>query len=306
MPHARSQDPGGAISPQDAHALIEANLATIGDLANAAGCPKMLARAMSHTLLAPAKRARGVMVLIAATALGARSEAALSSAAALEMLHAASLILDDLPAMDDAALRRGRSASHVAFGEDTAILASIGLINLAYRSINADTNLDAEQRSAISLILADAVGPQGLTGGQFDDLNAASAHADLAHVEHVHDRKTARLFAAAAEIGAVVAHLPSTAGTLKQFGQSLGLAFQAFDDVLDATAQTHQLGKDAGKDAHKATVIQLLGTEAADARGQAHLASATAALAPVPKAAEEALVAYALNLVDGMKRQSSS
>ena len=268
--------------------------------------PQTLSDAMIHTLLAPSKRARGVLSMLAAASLGATPEKALSAAGALELMHAASLILDDLPSMDDAGLRRGRPANHVVFGEDTSILAAVGLINLAYREINDDMALAVEQRSRISLLLAEAVGPEGLTGGQFDDLRGASANTDVKHVESIHARKTARLFAAAAEIGAVIAGRPDAEAPLRDFGGSLGMAFQAFDDMLDARALPARIGKDAGKDAGKATVIHLLGPEAAAQRSEAHVARAFAALAPLSEDVQAALRAFTYDIVEGMQRRAAS
>ncbi|MEL7048663.1 MAG: polyprenyl synthetase family protein, partial [Pseudomonadota bacterium] len=187
------------------------------------------------------------------------------------------------------------------YGEDTAILAAVGLINLAYRGVNADQALSGEQRSRISLILADAVGPGGLTGGQYDDLKADRSNAEVDGVEHIHLRKTARLFAAAAEIGAVASGQDRFATDLHQFGESIGLAFQAFDDLLDAKSDIGAVGKDVGKDTDKATVIALLGVDNADARAQAHMSNAEKALDPLPGDASAVLIGYANDLVEGMK-----
>ncbi len=319
---ARSERAGPPLAYENARALCDAWLAARFDAAAGAlpaqvrgqvsaaadrpceAFPKPLCDAMVHTLLAPSKRARAVLTILTATALGAPAERALSTAAALEMLHAASLILDDLPAMDDATLRRGRQANHLAFGEDTAILAAVGLINLAYREVNADAALDPAQRSRISLLLADAVGPHGLTGGQFDDLRGSPGSEDIEGVERIHARKTARLFAAAAEAGAVVAAKPEAEGPLAEYGEAMGLAFQAFDDMLDVQSAAPLTGKDVGKDNAKATVIHILGAEAASARGEAHVARANQALAGLPAGLKQSLQDFSLCIVDGMKQKA--
>ncbi|MEO1207554.1 MAG: polyprenyl synthetase family protein [Pseudomonadota bacterium] len=268
-------------------------------------CPEPLSAAIVHTLLGSSKRARAVLTLLTVHGFGVDQERALSSAAALEMLHAASLILDDLPAMDDAQMRRGKPANHLAHGEDTAILASIGLINLAYHGVNADNGLTPDQRSRISLILSQAVGPSGLTGGQYDDLRSDKSAGEIARIEDIHLRKTALLFAASTEIGAIVARQDTHAEALRAFGEAIGLAFQAFDDLLDAAAQPEALGKDVGKDAAKATVIELAGLEKAHARGEAHMATARKSLQTVPKPVADTLLRYSRDLVDGMKANAS-
>lgn len=267
--------------------------------------PKPLCEAMVHTLIAPSKRARGVLTILTATALGAPAERALSTAAALEMLHAASLILDDLPAMDDATLRRGRPANHLVFGEDTAILAAVGLINLAYRDINADAALDPVRKTRLSLLLAEAVGPYGLTGGQFDDLRGAADSADLANVESIHSRKTARLFAAAAEAGAIIAGQSKAERPLAEYGEAMGLAFQAFDDILDVRSATSIAGKDVEKDEGKATVIHILGADAASDRGEAHAARALQAIAGLPAGLSLSLEEFSTRIVDGMRQKTT-
>ena len=182
---------------------VEARLAALTPPADQS--PADLHRAMRHTLLAPAKRVRAILAMLAARELGGTEIAALSSACALEMVHAASLILDDLPAMDDASLRRGLPANHKLFGEATAILAAIALLNRAYGVIAEDDTLSAAARVRLAGILSRSVGSEGLVAGQEQDLKWSSAKATRRDVELVHARKTAALFSAAAEMGAVVA-----------------------------------------------------------------------------------------------------
>lgn len=273
-------------------------------------CPAPLRAAMAYTLLAPSKRARAVLAIIVSDALSGQRVAVLPPAAALEMLHAASLILDDLPAMDDAQMRRGQPANHLCHGEDTAILASVGLINVAYRLVNGSAQLPAEARSRISLILADTVGPCGLTGGQYDDLKpAAPADGDqgeVARIEHVHLRKTARLFSAACEIGALSAGRDDLVAPLGVFGEAIGLAFQAYDDLLDAAGDAAALGKDVGQDQETLTVVGAVGLDAATKRADAHMQRGIEALSPFPEDVREPLSAYAAHILTGMKLKAAA
>ncbi len=235
--------------------------------------PDRLSQAMRYCLLAPAKRARALLSVLSAVHCGAERESALKSACALEMVHASSLILDDLPAMDDAALRRGRDTCHRAFGEPTAILAAIALMNRAFGLVAGDENLPSDRRVQIVAILAKSIGTDGLTGGQEGDLNGV-AMTGAAGVEWIHARKTGALFAAATEIGAVVAGGVDRRAAMHAFGMNLGLAFQGYDDLLDARAASAVVGKDTGRDGGKATVIKALGFDAALAQADAQMAAA--------------------------------
>ena len=222
---------------------------------------------MRHTLLAPAKRVRAVLAILAARDLGTDGHAALSSACALEMVHAASLILDDLPAMDDASLRRGVPANHKLFGEATAILAAIALLNRAYGAIAEDGLLSAAARVRLAEILSRSVGSEGLVAGQEQDLKWSSTKATRRDVELVHARKTAALFSAAAEMGAVVAGAgEEIIAVMRNFGMKLGLAFQILDDLLDATASRESVGKDVAQDGRRPSLALSIGLEAAIVR----------------------------------------
>jgi hypothetical protein len=169
----------------------------------------LLVSAMRYALLAPGKRLRPLLTLAAARELGGEPADALDAGCALEMLHAASLVLDDLPCMDDAGLRRGRATTHVAFGEDVAILASIGLLGRAFAVVAAQRALPATVRGAVSAALAESIGADGLAAGQVEDLRGAAARASAADAQRCNLRKTGALFVAAVEIGAAVARAPA-------------------------------------------------------------------------------------------------
>jgi geranylgeranyl diphosphate synthase, type II len=237
--------------------------------------PARLGDAMRYSLLAPAKRVRAVLTQLTAMHWGVAAEQALSGAVALEMVHAASLILDDLPSMDDAALRRGRATCHRKFGENTAILAAIALMNRAFEVVASDPRLDAATRIRVVALLARSIGPDGLTGGQEGDLHADAAAATVHTVEWIHARKTGALFAAATAIGAVCAGADDiSAQRMEDFGMRLGLAFQAYDDLLDVSAAAETVGKDVARDGGKATLVRLLGLSGARANADAQMHAA--------------------------------
>lgn len=240
--------------------------------------PGRLIEAMRYCALGSGKRVRSILTLLTMADLGRPAEAAMSPAIAVEFVHAASLILDDLPAMDDAKLRRGRPTCHLAFGQDTAILAAIALMNLAYDTVARDGALP-DNRQAIT-ILTEAIGPMGLAGGQWSDLHALGPGADAEQVTRAHAGKTGALFAAALGLGAVAAGAPpATVESLRRCGMSTGLAFQIWDDLLDAKARPEAIGKDTGRDAGKATLVSVLGPAEAAAVADRHLAAARAELA---------------------------
>jgi geranylgeranyl diphosphate synthase type II len=224
--------------------------------------PARLIEAMRYSVLAPAKRVRPLLTLLAAEQLGGAPLAALDPAVAVEFVHAASLVLDDLPSMDDARERRGRAANHLVYGEDTAILAGVALLNQAYQVLAA-APLPESVRIRSVAVLSEAVGVDGLTGGQEFDLKAVDG-ADIGSeaVERTYRLKTAVLFGAAAELGGLAVGGSTTeTASLRRFGVRMGLAFQAFDDLLDAHATAASLGKDVGQDAGKPTFVSLLGRD---------------------------------------------
>lgn len=226
-----------------------------------------LVDAMRYSALAGGKRLRPLLCMASAAAAGGRVEQAQSAALALEYIHTYSLIHDDLPAMDDDRLRRGKPTCHVVYGEADAILAGDGLQALAYETL---THQDAPAATTLSMlkVLTAASGWAGMVGGQSFDLaltgNACVAQHEL---ERLHAAKTGALLRASLELGALAVH-PANAQVVKDcclIGEQLGLAFQVIDDVLDISQTTEQLGKDAGSDAQqgKTTFVDLLGlTEA--------------------------------------------
>lgn len=216
------------------------------------GHPKGPAAAARHSLLASGKRLRAIITLIAARSQGGKIEDAIDAACAIEMIHTSSLVFDDLPAMDNADLRRGVPTAHAEYGQDIAILAGIGLINGAYEIVAQAAQLEADRRLEVLRIITRAVGWQGLVHGQALDLNSGENTASL---DAIHEGKTGALFIAAAECGGVASGNCSDEDrrALRAYGRALGLAYQAFDDVLDQTACEATAGKTTGMDEGKST-----------------------------------------------------
>lgn len=236
--------------------------------------PKALAAAMRASLLAPAKRVRAFLTLQVAADLGASADQAMASAVAVELVHAASLVLDDLPCMDDAQVRRGRPAVHRVYGDATAILAAIALMNRSYEVVAEDRGLSAEARVAMVQVLTHAIGTKRLTGGQQDDL-AGTVAATVPAVRDLFARKTGALFSAATELGALAAGADArTVQRFAEFGDRLGIAFQMFDDLLDLHASSDAAGKDVGQDCGKTTILSLLGPGPARREAEMELAAA--------------------------------
>jgi geranylgeranyl diphosphate synthase type II len=219
-----------------------------------------VAAAVEDSLFAPAKRLRPVLSLLVADLFGAAAPAVLPAGCAVEMAHTASLILDDLPAMDDAAARRGRPACHVVHGEANAILAAFALLNRAYAILAEGWPgaPSAAARAATASDLARAVGTDGMIAGQARDLSMTGRPLDFATLEFIHSRKTGALFTASAALGAAGASAAETAA-VTGYAKNLGLAFQVVDDLIDATAGAHEVGKDVGKDARKTTFVSFSG-----------------------------------------------
>jgi geranylgeranyl diphosphate synthase, type II len=252
------------------------------------GCPAGLREAMRYSLLAPGKRLRPVLVLLAAEACGGTVESAMPAAAAVEMVHAYSLIHDDLPAMDDDDLRRGRPTCHKAFGEATAILAGDALLALAFEVLAKGISPPATA-AACCAALAEAAGPCWLVGGQADDVAGPRDNGDLARLESVHGRKTGALIRVALRLGGLVAGADaSQVAALEEYGRCLGLAFQITDDLLDVRGDETAAGKRVGKDAQqgKLTFPGLMGVQQSTAYAETLVAEACLALAPLgPNAA---------------------
>ena len=219
--------------------------------------PADVHRAMRHTVLAPSKRVRAVLAFLSADVCG-RDDRASGVAAAVELIHAASLILDDMPSMDDAPIRRGRPACHVAFGEATALLAAFALLSLAFELVSRE--YDPPLAAAVTGLLARAVGGEGLVGGQADDLLATDRAITFERLERIHRLKTGVLFSAAATGGAMTAgaSAPQLAA-LAAYAKNLGLAFQVIDDLLDVEGDPADTGKRVRTDLKKTTFVSFSG-----------------------------------------------
>ena len=242
-------------------------------------------RSMAYTVLAPSKRVRPVLVLLCAELCGGRASHALPIAASVELVHAASLILDDLPSMDDAALRRGRPANHKQFGEAIAILAAFALLNLSFGTIASAC--DPPLSARISKLFSDAVGRDGLVGGQAADLLATDQAIDFEMLERIHRGKTGALFVAAASAGALTAGATADViGSLAAYAKNLGLAFQIIDDLLDVEGDPAETGKAVRADARKTTFVSFSGVSGARQLARELCETADLALAPFGKRAD--------------------
>jgi geranylgeranyl diphosphate synthase type II len=256
----------------------------------AAACPARLAMAMRHSVLGGGKRLRPVLCVMAVEACGGALESALPAACALEMVHTYSLIHDDLPAMDDDDLRRGRPTCHKAFDEATAILAGDGLLTLAFEVVAREVRPGPAALRCVR-ILAEAAGPSGMVAGQMADLQAEGrteaegrpADATLAALEAIHRRKTGALLRAPLTMGAAIAEASEPcAEALGRYGRAVGLAFQIVDDLLDVQGDESKLGKRVGKDSElgKWTYPRFLGVDGSRRRARQLAEEAVAALEP--------------------------
>lgn len=235
------------------------------------GCPSRLRDAIRHSLLAPGKRLRPLLVLSAADACGCPLQRAMPAACAVEMVHTYSLIHDDLPAMDDDDLRRGRPSCHAAFDEATAILAGDALLAQAFEILGAEIR-PASSAAGCCVELARAAGATQMVGGQADDLAAEREPGDLAKLESIHHRKTGAMLVASLRLGGIIAEATDEPMRhLSAYGSSLGLAFQITDDLLDQTGNTSEMGKRTGQDSShgKLTFPALLGLEESRRRAKA-------------------------------------
>lgn len=270
-----------------AAARVETRLAAILD-AEAGSAPPRLVEAMRHAVLGGGKRFRPFLVIETAALLGG-GDAALDVAAALELVHCYSLVHDDLPAMDNDELRRGRPAVWKAFDDWTAILAGDGLLTLAFEVIAAAAPaLPPAAGFAITHRLARAAGPRGMVGGQVIDLEADKlgrpATPTAGHIARLQAMKTGALIAFACEAGAITAGArDGELAALSAYGRALGAAFQLSDDLLDATGDAAVAGKAVGKDAAagKATLVSILGVDRSRRRLDELVAEALEALAPL-------------------------
>jgi farnesyl diphosphate synthase len=229
--------------------------------------PAGLGDAMRYAVLDGGKRLRPLLVLATSEALGGNAAAALRAAASVELIHAYSLVHDDMPCMDNDVLRRGKPTVHVKFGEAQALLAGDALQALAFELlVPGDGSMTAQMSVALCRRLALAAGADGMAGGQAVDLASVGRSLDQQALEAMHRRKTGALLEASVMMGAETAAVePGTLAALRRYGACVGLAFQVVDDILDVTADSATLGKTAGKDAasDKPTFVSLMGLEAA-------------------------------------------
>jgi farnesyl diphosphate synthase len=260
---------------------MEAALARL--LPPAHAVPARLHEAMRYAVLAGGKRVRPLLAFAAGEVSGAPPERLEVAAAAVEMLHAYSLVHDDLPCMDDDVLRRGKATVHVEFDEATALLVGDALQSLAFQLLAEETlSRDPAVQLEMIRMLAAAAGSRGMAGGQQIDLDATGKALTLPELEHMHIHKTGALIRAAVLLGADCGSVsPGDKSLLDRYAKAVGLAFQVVDDVLDSEASTATLGKTAGKDSKqgKATYVSLLGAARAremaeGLRGEAHAALA--------------------------------
>jgi farnesyl diphosphate synthase len=244
--------------------------------------PHKLHEAMRYTVLGGGKRVRPLLVYASGALFGADPEALGRAAAAVEMIHAYSLVHDDMPCMDDDALRRGKPTVHVAFDEATALLVGDALQAQAFEVL-AGASLPPARLVAMLRLLAHAAGSAGMCGGQAIDLDSVGLALTLAQLERMHQLKTGAMLRASVLLGALAGRdlAPGELAALDTYANAIGLAFQVVDDVLDATADSATLGKTAGKDAaaNKPTYVSILGLEPSRAlaeklRGEAHQALA--------------------------------
>jgi farnesyl diphosphate synthase len=238
--------------------------------------------AMRYSVLSPGKRLRPLLVLAGAQLFGVAQRSALQVAAAVEMVHAYSLIHDDLPAMDDSDLRRGRPTNHRQFDEATAVLAGDGLLTMAFQVLaDPDTHGDAAVRAELVSSLADAAGAAGMVGGQMIDLIAEKQRLDIGAITRLQRMKTGALIAFSCEAGAILAKVaPELRLALRGYAHDLGLAFQIADDLLDVEGSAAEIGKPVGADAAagKATFVSILGIERARAQAELLINQAVAHL----------------------------
>ena len=271
-----------------ARGTIEARLATI--VPSAQTWPARLHEAQRHALLSPGKRFRPVLCVFVAKGAGFDGEAAIDVGCVAEMVHAASLILDDLPCMDDAELRRNQPTTHIAFDESTAILTATALLNRAFGVLSRLKHVDAEKRIELVDLLSYAVGSKGLIAGQMADLANSDPNASIAEIERLNTLKTGALFDFSVEGAAVLASSnASQRAALKDFSYHLGLAFQLMDDVKDTVMNDAQAEKSVGRDVGKATILALAGSDAAMERLSGYIDSAKDALARAELSNKETL-----------------
>lgn len=267
-----------------------------------ASAPAGLGDAMRYAVLDGGKRLRPLLALAAAEAVGGHDEAALRAACAVELIHAYSLVHDDMPCMDNDVLRRGKPTVHVQFGQAQALLAGDALQALAFELLAPDGDaIPPAMQARLCRLLARAAGHDGMAGGQAIDLASVGQALTQDQLRRMHRLKTGALLQASVMMGVACGDAPPAAQrALADYGWAIGLAFQVVDDILDVTSDSATLGKTAGKDAanDKPTYVSLLGLEAARRHAGELGAQARAALAASGLADTRALAALAAMVVD--------
>jgi geranylgeranyl diphosphate synthase, type II len=235
--------------------------------------PQRLQASMAYSLKAGGKRLRPILLLAVIEALGSDSEKGMAPACSLEMLHTYSLIHDDLPAMDDDDLRRGKPTNHIQFGEATAILAGDGLLTYSFECLSTSELLDPVLKVKLITELAKAAGPEGMVGGQISDLEAEGKVIALRDLESIHRRKTGRLLSYAVKAGALIGGATEDQlKALEKYADHLGVAFQIKDDILDIEGDQETIGKPIGSDLEreKSTYPSLLTLDGAKEAMETH------------------------------------
>ena len=265
-PNSVSVDDAAAITVRLTDAMLDRLLRVPPDL------EARVYEAMRYSVLAPGKRLRPLLVLASSQLFGVAQRSTLQAAAAIEMVHAYSLIHDDLPAMDNSDLRRGRPTSHKQFDEATAVLAGDGLLTMAFQVLaDPDTHGDSSVRAGLVSALAGAAGAAGMVGGQMIDLIAEKQPLDIGAITRLQRMKTGALIAFSCEAGAILAKAaPEVRLAMRGYAHDLGLAFQIADDLLDVEGSSAETGKPVGADAAagKATFVSILGIERARAQAE--------------------------------------
>ncbi|WP_233151641.1 polyprenyl synthetase family protein [Pelomonas sp. KK5] len=231
-----------------------------------ASAPAGLGEAMRYAVLGGGKRLRPLLVMAACEAVEGHDEAAMRAACSVELIHAYSLVHDDMPCMDDDVLRRGKPTTHVAYGEAKAMLAGDAMQALAFDVLTPDEGVEPALQAQLCRLLARSAGYDGMAGGQAIDLASVGLPLDEATLRDMHRRKTGVLLQASVMMGAACGRIDARAAQgLSDYGAALGLAFQVVDDILDVTQDSAVLGKTAGKDqdANKPTYVSVLGLEPA-------------------------------------------
>ncbi|WP_420226749.1 polyprenyl synthetase family protein [Pigmentiphaga litoralis] len=278
LPVTATQDAPPSCDVRALRQDVERRLADL--LPEAGGERDLIALAMRESTLAPGKRVRPLLLVLTARDLGYDDPSLLDLACAVEMVHAASLVLDDMPCMDNARLRRGRPTIHLHFGEDVAILTAVALLTRAFHLVSSLSSVPPLLRTQLVGGLANAVGTQGLVKGQYQDLREGTRPRSADEIASTNDLKTSVLFSATIDMAAIIAQADEPVRvTLGSFASELGQAFQLLDDLRDTRDNdTATTGKDICKDEGKSTLIALLGVEAAHRRLGMHLHHADAHL----------------------------